>query len=73
MKCGRDFFIGYSPERTNPGDEEHPLPNIYKIVSGMDRQALDSLSELYGLVTNVCQAPDIKTTEAAKVIEKCPA
>jgi len=53
MKCGRDFFVGYSPERTNPGDEEHTLPNIYKIVSGMDKQTLDSLSELYGLVTHV--------------------
>ncbi len=69
MKCGRDFFIGYSPERTNPGDEEHTLPIIYKIVSGMDRQTLDALSELYGLVTNVYQAPDIKTAEAAKVNE----
>ena len=64
MKCGKDFFLGYSPERTNPGDEEHTLPNIYKIVSGMDRQTLDALSELYGLVTNVYQSPDIKTAEA---------
>ena len=72
MKCGRDFFIGYSPERTNPGDEEHTLPNIYKIVSGMDKQTLDSLSELYGMVTNVYQAPDIKTAESAKVIENVP-
>ncbi len=69
LKCGRDFFVGYSPERTNPGDEEHTLPNIYKIESGMDKQTLDSLSDLYGLVTNVYQAPDIKTAEAAKVIE----
>jgi len=73
MKCGRDFFVGYSPECTNPGDEEHTLPNIYKIVSGMDKQTLDLLSELYGLVTNVYQAPDIKTAEAAKVILKYPA
>ena len=73
MKYGRGFFIGYSPERTNPGDEEHTLPNIYKIVSGMDKQTLETLSELYGLVTNVYQAPDIRTAEAAKVIEKCPA
>ena len=69
MECGKDFFVGYSPERTNPGDEEHTLPNIYKIVSGMDKQTLETLSELYGLVTNVYQAPDIKTAEAAKVIE----
>ena len=65
MKCGRDFFVGYSPERTNPGDEEHTLPTIYKIVSGMDRQTLETLSELYGLVTNVYQVPDIRTAEAA--------
>ena len=69
MKCGKDFKVGYSPERINPGDEEHTLPNIYKIVSGMDTQSLDELSELYGLVTNVYRAPTIKTAEAAKVIE----
>ncbi len=69
MKCGKDFFLGYSPERTNPGDEVHTLPAIFKIVAGMDKQTLDTLSELYGLVINVYQAPDIKTAEAAKVIE----
>ena len=69
IKCGKDFKVGYSPERTNPGDEEHTLPHIYKIVSGMDKQSLDELSELYGLVTKVYRAPTIKTAEAAKVIE----
>ena len=69
MKCGRDFKIGYSPERINPGDEEHILANITKIVAGMDKESGDSLEELYGLVTNVYRAPDIKTAEAAKVIE----
>jgi len=69
MKCGKDFFVGYSPERINPGDDEHILKNIIKIVSAMDKQSLDQLSELYGLITNVYQAPDIKTAEAAKVIE----
>jgi len=69
MKCGKDFKVGYSPERTNPGDEEHTLPKIYKIVSGMDMQSLDALSELYGLVTKVYRAPTIKTAQAAKVIE----
>ncbi|MGA2121765.1 MAG: nucleotide sugar dehydrogenase [Methanoregula sp.] len=69
MKCGKDFKVGYSPERINPGDEEHTLTNIYKIVSGMDQQSLDELSDLYGLVTNVYRAPTIKTAEAAKVIE----
>jgi len=69
MKCGKDFFIGYSPERINPGDEEHILKNITKIVAGMDKKSTDALCELYGLVTNVYRAPDIKTAEAAKVIE----
>jgi len=69
MKCGRDFKVGYSPERINPGDEEHILPNIYKIVSGMDKESTDELCALYDLVTNVYRAPDIKTAEAAKVIE----
>jgi UDP-N-acetyl-D-glucosamine/UDP-N-acetyl-D-galactosamine dehydrogenase len=69
FQCGKDFKIGYSPERINPGDVEHILKNITKIVSAMDMQSLDQLSELYGLITNVYQAPDIKTAEAAKVIE----
>ena len=69
LHCGKDFKIGYSPERINPGDEEHILKNITKIVSAMDKQSLDQLSELYGLITNVYRAPDIKTAEAAKVIE----
>jgi UDPglucose 6-dehydrogenase/UDP-N-acetyl-D-galactosamine dehydrogenase len=69
MKCGKDFFVGYSPERINPGDEEHCLKNITKIVSGMDKKTTDDLCELYAFVTNVYRAPDIKTAEAAKVIE----
>ena len=69
MKCGKDFFIGYSPERINPGDEEHILKNITKVVAGMDKKSTDALCELYGLVTTVYRAPNIKTAEAAKVIE----
>jgi len=69
LHCGKDFKIGYSPERINPGDDEHILKNITKIVSAMDKQSLDQLSELYGLITKVYRAPDIKTAEAAKVIE----
>jgi len=69
MKCGKDFFIGYSPERINPGDNEHILKNITKIVAGMDKKSTDALCGLCGLVTNVYRAPDIKTAEAAKVIE----
>jgi UDP-N-acetyl-D-glucosamine/UDP-N-acetyl-D-galactosamine dehydrogenase len=69
LSCGKDFKIGYSPERVNPGDDAHSLEHITKIVSGMDQESLDALSALYGLVTTVYQAPDIRTAEAAKVIE----
>jgi len=69
MKCGADFKIGYSPERINPGDEAHTLEKITKIVAGMDDETTEILADLYGLITNVYKAKDIKTAEAAKVIE----
>ncbi len=69
LSCGKDFKIGYSPERINPGDEEHILPKITKIVSGMDEETLDLLASLYALVTTVYRAENIRTAEAAKVIE----
>jgi UDPglucose 6-dehydrogenase/UDP-N-acetyl-D-galactosamine dehydrogenase len=69
LKCGKDFFVGYSPERINPSDEAHTLDKITKIVSGMDAKTTKELVGLYGLVTNVYRAPDIRTAEAAKVIE----
>ena len=69
LKCGADFKIGYSPERINPGDEAHALAKITKIVAGMDDKTTETLAELYGLITNVYKAKDIKTAEAAKVIE----
>jgi UDPglucose 6-dehydrogenase/UDP-N-acetyl-D-galactosamine dehydrogenase len=69
LKCGADFKIGYSPERINPGDEAHALNKIMKIVAGMDEETTEVLAELYGLITNVYKAKDIKTAEAAKVIE----
>nr|WP_319540114.1 nucleotide sugar dehydrogenase [uncultured Methanospirillum sp.] len=69
MKCGTDFFVGYSPERINPNDDEHTLEKITKIVSGMDENTTDILCDLYGLVTTVYRAPNIKTAESAKVIE----
>jgi len=69
LKCGADFKIGYSPERINPGDEAHALAKITKIVAGMDDETTEILAELYGLITNVYKAKDIKTAEAAKVIE----
>ncbi|MGB7531723.1 MAG: nucleotide sugar dehydrogenase [Halobacteriota archaeon] len=69
LKCGTDFKIGYSPERINPGDEEHDLTRITKIIAGMDEETTETLAELYSLITNVYKAKDIKTAEAAKVIE----
>jgi UDPglucose 6-dehydrogenase/UDP-N-acetyl-D-galactosamine dehydrogenase len=69
LKCGADFKIGYSPERINPGDEAHTLDKITKIVAGMDDETTEILAKLYGLITNVHKAKDIKTAEAAKVIE----
>ena len=69
MKAGKDFFVGYSPERVNPGDKEHDIDKITKIVAGMDKETGKVLEKLYSLVTDVYLAPDIKTAEAAKVIE----
>jgi len=69
LKCGADFKIGYSPERINPCDEAHTLEKITKIVAGIDDETTETLAELYGLITNVYKAKDIKTAEAAKVIE----
>ena len=67
----KDFNVGYSPERINPGDKKRPLHKILKIVSGDTPKTLGILSELYGSVieAGVYEAPDIKTAEAAKVIE----
>ena len=66
-----DFFVGYSPERINPGDKKHTITKITKVVSGSTPETLRSLSELYGSVVEagIYEAPTIKTAEAAKVIE----
>lgn len=71
LKAGKDFKVGYSPERINPGDKEHTLENIVKIVAGMDTETTELLADVYGKVVKagVYKAPDIKTAEAAKVIE----
>ncbi|MBQ7646046.1 MAG: nucleotide sugar dehydrogenase [Clostridia bacterium] len=71
MKCGVDFKVGYSPERINPGDKVHRLTTIKKIVSGMDKESLEEIAGIYGIVVaaGVHKAPSIKTAEAAKVIE----
>ncbi len=71
LKCGIDFKVGYSPERINPGDKEHRLENIVKVVSGMDEESLDIIAKVYELVVQagVYRAESIKVAEAAKVIE----
>jgi UDP-N-acetyl-D-galactosamine dehydrogenase len=69
MKVGKDIKIGYSPERVNPGDDRHSIDKIVKVVSGMDAQTTKTLATLYGLITTVFIARNIKTAEAAKVIE----
>ncbi len=71
LKCGVDFKIGYSPERINPGDKEHRLQTITKIVSGMDDETLDTVARVYELVVKagVHRAESIRVAEAAKVIE----
>lgn len=71
LVCGKDFKVGYSPERINPGDKVHRLETITKIVSGMDEDALNTIAKVYELVVDagVHCAESIKVAEAAKVIE----
>lgn len=69
FKVGKDIKIGYSPERVNPGDDDHSIDKIVKVVSGMDAETTKTLTALYGLVTTAYVAKNIKTAEAAKVIE----
>lgn len=71
LKCGIDFKVGYSPERINPGDKVHRLENIVKVVSGMDKESLDEIQNIYNLVIEVGTYPvsTIKTAEAIKVVE----
>jgi UDP-N-acetyl-D-glucosamine/UDP-N-acetyl-D-galactosamine dehydrogenase len=71
LKRGADFFLGYSPERINPGDKEHTLERITKVVSGEDGPTLERVAALYGAVVpaGIHRAPSIKVAEAAKVIE----
>ena len=71
LVCGTDFWVGYSPERINPGDKEHRFETITKVVSGQDLPTLQIVAEVYGSVVTagIHKAPTIKTAEAAKVIE----
>jgi UDP-N-acetyl-D-galactosamine dehydrogenase len=71
LQRGRDFFLGYSPERINPGDREHTVDKIQKVIAGENPAVTERLAALYGSVTTggVFRAASIKTAEAAKVIE----
>ena len=68
---GRDFRLGYSPERINPGDREHSVDKITKVIAGEDAEVLEQLATIYGAVTSggVFRAASIKAAEGAKVIE----
>ena len=71
LTAGRDFHLGYSPERINPGDREHTIETITKVVAGQTPAVARRLAAVYGAVTTggIHIAPDIRTAEAAKVIE----
>ncbi len=70
LKCGEGFKIAYSPERINPGDKEHTIDKVTKVVAGMDEETTELVASLYSEVTpHVFRAKNIKTAEAAKVIE----
>jgi len=71
LKIGIDFKVGYSPERINPGDKDHIISNIVKVVSGSDEDCLEVVAAIYGKIVKagIFKAASIKTAEAAKVIE----
>jgi len=71
LKCGVDWFVGYSPERVNPGDKKHTIDKIVKVVSGMNANTLEIIAKTYEkiITVGVHRASSIKVAEAAKVIE----
>ena len=71
LKVGIDFKLGYSPERINPGDKQHTLTNVIKVVSGCDEESLQVIADVYCLVVEagVHKATSIKVAEASKIIE----
>lgn len=71
LKSGKDFFLGYSPERINPGDTQHTVDKITKVVAGQTPEITDFLATLYGTINggNIFKARDIRTAEASKAIE----
>ncbi len=73
LKCGKDFKVGYCPERVNVADKEHQFVNITKVVAGIDKNTTNEIAKIYSLVieANIYKASSIKVAEAAKVIENC--
>ena len=71
LKFKKDFKVGYSPERINPGDKEHTITKILKIVSGCDAESLDNIAKTYEIIVEpgTHRAPTIQVAEAAKIIE----
>ncbi|MBA3646948.1 MAG: nucleotide sugar dehydrogenase [Chitinophagales bacterium] len=71
LKLNRDFKLGYSPERINPGDKDHTITNILKVVSACDLESLDEIAKVYSIVVKagIYKAVSIKVAEAAKIIE----
>jgi UDP-N-acetyl-D-galactosamine dehydrogenase len=71
LKCPADFKLGYSPERINPGDKEHTITKILKVVSGCDAESLENIAGTYQIIVNagVYKASSIRVAEAAKIIE----
>ncbi len=71
LKWLKDFYVGYSPERVNPGDKKHTITHITKVVSGDSKNTLEKLAKIYSVIikAGVYKSPSIKVAEAAKVIE----
>jgi len=71
MQFKKDFKVGYSPERINPGDKQHTITKILKVVSGCDKESLEEISKVYEIIVEpgTHKAPSIKVAEAAKIIE----
>jgi UDP-N-acetyl-D-galactosamine dehydrogenase len=71
LKCGLDFYLGYSPERINPGDREHTVDKITKVVAGQTPQITELLADIYSQITSggIFRAASIKAAEASKAIE----
>ncbi|MBC7863558.1 MAG: nucleotide sugar dehydrogenase, partial [Bacteroidia bacterium] len=71
LKFKKDFKVGYSPERINPGDKEHTITKILKVVSGCDAESLDNIAKVYEIIVEpgTHRAANIKVAEAAKIIE----